>query len=77
MNWMRITGLVLIGGCIVFIFAAVFARTQIALFVTAIVLGIAGNVLWWLGKPRYVEDEEGQEESEPKEGGPTDKPAAG
>jgi hypothetical protein len=58
MKIMKILGLVLIGGAIVLIFAAVIVRSQINLFIGAIVCGIAGNILYWLGKPKYITDDE-------------------
>ncbi len=69
MNWMQISGLVLIGACIIAILTAVVIGDQIGYFIAAIVMGIAGNILWWLGKPRYAEDEEEPEECQAKEDG--------
>jgi hypothetical protein len=77
MNWMQISGLVLVGACIVAILTAVVVGDQIGYFIAAIVMGIAGNILWWLGKPKYIEDEEEPEESQPKEDGSAGKPPTG
>jgi len=58
MNILQITGLVLIGACVVAILAAVINGGQISLFVAALVLGIIGNIVYWLGKPHF-EDPDG------------------
>lgn len=56
MNGLQFTGLVLIVACVVSIFAGV-VRGQVSLFIAALVLGIAGNILYWFGKPHYEEDD--------------------
>ena len=66
MKLMRILGVALIVAGIVSIFLAAI-RNQVIFFVIALVLGIAGNVLYWLGKPKYIEEEETPEESQSDE----------
>jgi hypothetical protein len=76
MNGLQITGLVLIGACVVAILAAVFNGDKISLFIAALVLGIAGNVLYWLGKPHYAEDDEKPEGPHNNEQKPQNQPPA-
>ena len=58
MNGLQVTGLLLIGACVISIFAAVIKGDQIGFFVAALVLGIAGNILYWLGKPHFEDRDE-------------------
>ena len=53
MKQMRILGLVLIVAGLVSIFSAVVTGNPLSLFSAALMLGIVGNVLYWLGKPEY------------------------
>ena len=75
MNIMRITGLVLIGACVVFLFAAIAIGDKLTLFIIAMVLGIIGNVLWWLGRPHHEADEDSPE-AQPDDQKPDDQPPA-
>ena len=69
MNVLQISGLVLIVGCVVTILAAAFNGDRVNLFVIALVLGIVGNILFWLGKPHYEEeDSESPPDKDPKPG---------
>ncbi|XUX00102.1 MAG: hypothetical protein TUN42_09445 [Dehalogenimonas sp.] len=76
MNVLQITGLVLIAACVVSILAAVFIGDRLSLFIAALVLGIVGNLLWWLGKPHREHDDS---PVEPPAGDqkPGDQPPAG
>ncbi len=76
MNGLQITGLVLIGACVVTILAAVFNGDRIGLFIAALVLGIAGNALYWVGKPTYHDDDDQCSETPPDEQKPENKPPA-
>ena len=60
MKLMRISGMVLIAAGIVSIFLAVI-ENQVNFFIIALVLGIIGNVLYWVGKPKYIEEETPEE----------------
>jgi len=75
MNGLQITGLALIGACVVTILAAVFNGDQISLFVAALVLGIVGNILYWLGKPHF-EDSDDAGNPPPNDQKPDAKPPA-
>jgi hypothetical protein len=75
MNIMRLLGLLLIVAGLVSIFAAVIVGNRVNFFIAALVLGIAGNVLYWLGKPKYT-DEEASQNSSSNDEGPSDKPPA-
>ncbi len=58
---MRVLGVLLIVAGIASIFLAVL-QNRVNFFIAALVLGIAGNVLYWLGKPKYIEEEEEPED---------------
>ena len=75
MNGLQITGLVLIGACVVTILAGVFKGDQLGLFIAALVLGIVGNLLYWLGKPHYEQDD-GPAEPPANDQKPGNKPPA-
>ena len=64
MKLMRILGIVLITAGVVSIFLGV-VQNEVEFFVAALVLGITGNVLYWIGKPKYIEEEEEQTTTPP------------
>ena len=80
MKLMRILGIVLITAGVVSIFLGV-VQNEVEFFVAALVLGITGNVLYWLGKPKFIEEEEEPEDESttphPDDDHPSSPPPAG
>ena len=80
MKLMRILGIALIAAGIASIFLGVIL-SRVNFFIAALVLGIIGNVLYWLGKPKYIEEEEEPEDESttphPDDDHPSSPPPAG